>query len=450
MMIWTCLAVEKISELRIFFRSSKSIGVAMRTIECEGKKTMMIYRISNRALRFVSSLIAGMVIATTVLAAPFETLPSFDASAVLGPKAAGSNYKVTSPIRTDGLVRTYNLETPYGQFRVEGDSFFQMRLKELAAIEALSKVEDTKTFRDSFQKSLKAPVNFVGDAITKPVETVERTVSGVGRLFGRVASGVRNVGTSPDNMAQALLGVSSAKREIAIGLGVDPYTDFKPLAERLERAAQASAVGGLTVKGLFLLVPGGAGLAVSSASSASDVADLVRERTPSELRDINRSKLTRAVGGKRSIGLFLDNRNYTPADQTIIAEALFKLRQVRNVNAFLVRAAGIAERSQAVFMRVRAAMLARHHRDVEPFNEFVTIAEIPFCRSNDGKTIGVFPIDDLVWTERTAGLVSRVSGELDSAGQNNGVELFITGKATELSKKELQKFNWSITEQVTR
>lgn len=410
---------------------------------------MMSRSFSIRAVQFTASLIAGVAFSMGVLAEPFEAPPSVDASALLGAKATGSNYTVVSPVGSDGFVRIYNLETPYGQFRVEGDGFFQMRLKELAAIEALAGVEQTQAFQDSFQKALKGPVDFAGNAVTKPVETVERTVTGVGRLFGRVASGVRNVGKSPDNMAEALLGVSGAKREIAIGLGVDPYTDFKPLADHLERAARVSAAGGLTIKGLFALVPGGAGLAVSSVSSASDIVDLVRERTPSELLDINRSKLNRAVGRKKSIDIFLNNRTYTPTDQTIIAEALLGLREVRNVDAFLIRAAGISERSQAVFMRERAVLMARHHRDIEPFREFVTVAEIPFCVSKGGKLTGVFPIDSLVWTDRAAGLIARVSDELAAAGHKGGVDLFITGKATELSKQELQKAGWSITEQVS-
>lgn len=236
---------------------------------------------------------------------------------------------------------------------------------------------------------------------------------------------------------------------LRFALCVAAYTDFEPLAERLERAAQAAPFGGLTVKGLFALVPGGVGLAVSSASAATDVADLVKQRTASELRDINRSRLVQAVGNKQSIGIFLDNQNYTPTDQTIIASALHKFTKVRNVDAFLVRAAGVTERSQAVFMRERARLLARHHDEVEPFEAFETVAEVPFATSASGALIGVFPLDDLAWTERAAALMMQIDGETSADGSINSVKLYITGTATPTSKQELQKFGWLIEETVS-
>jgi hypothetical protein len=406
---------------------------------------MYLADISLHRIAFAAMLVLTLVSATSAIGEEFDTPSSHDPTVLLADKATGANYSVVNPVTSDGFLRIYELETAYGRFRVEGDVFLNMRLKELAAIRALAAMEETEAFQNSFKKALQGPVDFVGDVVTNPSQTVKRTLSGVGRLFNRAASGIRNAGTSPDKLTDSLLGISQAKRQIAVTLGVDPYTDFKPLADRLERAAQVSAAGGLTVRGLFALVPGGIGLAASSASTASSLTNLVRDSTPSELRDINHSKLTRAVGKKRSVNLFLDNDNYTPADQTVIAEALFRLRIVRNVDAYLVWAAGISLRSQAVFIRQRTILLARYHENVTPISEFVASAGIALYRSQQGELIGLFPIDDLAWTQRTAGILKVITQSLDLALEK-GAHILITGTATPRAREKLRDLGWTLTE----
>lgn len=397
----------------------------------------------------LSAFIFGVLSATLVQAQPFEQPQSVNASTLAGIKPSGSNYRIVDPVSSDGYLRIYELETPDGQFRLEGDAFLRLRLRELGAIEALDRMQETKTFQDGFKQAAEAPVDFAESAVTNPGETAKRTVTGIGRLFGRVASGVRNVGKGPDSAAESLLGVSSAKREIAVSLGVDPYSDFEPLAKRLDHVAKVSAMGGLTVKALFSLVPGGADMAVSGVSSASSVADLVKDRTPSELREINRSNLVRAVGKSPSINHFLDNRLYTPTDQTVVAAALFQMRKVRNVDAFLVGVAGVSERAQAVFMIERAALLARHHVNTEPIAEFVAIAGIPFCVTQSGNLLGLFPLDTLAWTEQLAQTVRRIDGERKNLGNSGGVQVMITGDVTPLAKAGLEKAGWSVSDTVS-
>jgi hypothetical protein len=116
-------------------------------------------------------------------------------------------------------------------------------------------------------------------------------MSEVGALFSRIGSAAANVGHDPDNVADSTLGVSPGKRQIAYELGVDPYSDFKPLADALEDMAQVTALGDLTVSGAFMAIPGGAGMAVSYSKTGQEVEQMVLDKTPSELRDTNRAKL---------------------------------------------------------------------------------------------------------------------------------------------------------------
>ena len=379
------------------------------------------------------------------LAAEFEQPPLDDAATLLGARAAGSNFRVANPVQSDGLLHIYEIETPYGPLRVEGDSVLQVRLSELAAITALEKLEATKQFADGLKAAAARPVEFVGDAIDDPVGTLKGTVSGVGRLFKRTASGVRNIGKGQDNVADSLLGVSAAKREIAMNLGVDPYADFKPLADHLERAARAAALGGLTVRGALALIPGGAVAAVSSVSTMSSVADLVRSRTPSELRDINRTRLESAGVSTSTIDLFLDNQAYTPTDQTIFAEAISSLGSIGHVELFVARAAAAGSRDIAIFQRRRAELLSRYNTTVTPLQDFVLVLGIPLTSTKDGRMIALFPFDLVAWTDMTGGLVEALAADLKN---DVPAELVITGSATPLARSQLMQLGWTLTEGV--
>jgi hypothetical protein len=391
----------------------------------------------------LSTLIAAA--APAAMAADFEQPPLEDPPVLLGERAVGANFRVMAPVQSDGLLHIYEIETPYGPLRVEGDEVLQVRLRELDAIRALQSLEATEQFAEGLKAAAAQPLEFVGDAIADPVHAVKGTVSGAGRLFRRAASGVRNVGKGPDNVAANLLGASAARRHIAVELGVDPYTDYKPLADYLERAARASALGGLTVRGALALIPGGTGTVVSSVSIASGVSDLVKAHSPSELRDINRARLGAAGIDNQTIDLFLDNPVYTPTDQTAFVEAVSRLGAVGNLQAFVARAAAAGSRDLAIFQRRRAELLAHYHATVSPLRDFVLVAGIPFTSRTDGRTVAIFPLDMFAWTDMNAALMDALSGE---PAIGAGPELIITGHATPLARSYLNRLGWTLTEGV--
>ncbi len=64
---------------------------------------------------------------------------------------------------------------------------------------------------------------------------MQNTFTGVGNFFGRMSSGMNNAGKTPDDAMSNLLGVTDQRRELAATYGVDPYTDFAPLAAKLQQ-----------------------------------------------------------------------------------------------------------------------------------------------------------------------------------------------------------------------
>ena len=243
--------------------------------------------VARRQLRRSSLALALLVTAAFGVITPPATaleLPKPEpVEKFLGKAAKGPNYTVKPLVRSDGVMRIFDVDTPYGQFSFDGVEFAKLRLHELNAVAALEKMSQSEAFGNAFGRAALGPIKFGADLITNPAGTVERSLNGIGNMFDRVGAGLANTRADRDSMMDSLLGVSDTQRELAVDLDVDPYTDFPPLAQRLKEMAGAMASGGLPIKAGLSLVPGGIGIAVSSVATVSDARDTLRSKTAAQV-----------------------------------------------------------------------------------------------------------------------------------------------------------------------
>jgi hypothetical protein len=397
-----------------------------------------------------ATLIASVVFVTVrAIAAQIEEPSTASAAAILGSPLRGANYESGNAVRSDGFLYIFSLNTTYGSYQIEGRDMLKMRLHELGAITALEQMNKSQAYIDAAKKAAMKPVNLAAGLVTNPVGTVEKSMSGVGELFSRIGSSAANVGHDHDNAVESTLGVSSAKRQIATKLGIDPYTDFKPLADALDDMARVTAFGDLTVSGAFMAIPGGAGMAVSYGKTSEGIGEMVLDKTPSELRDANRTRLTAMGVPGPVIGGFLDNTFYTPTDQTIIVASLVKMKGVANRGLFVTRASQAASRPLALFIRRRAELLADHHNRVEPFADFFEVRGLPLNRTRAGKVVAIVGFDQLVWTKQASDLVAAVDQDIKQGRLGNSVELRMTGAATAEARQGLQERGWTLFENIS-
>lgn len=405
--------------------------------------------------RFILPAIAALTVAWScalapAVAAPIEDVPALSAATILGAQVRGANYHIDDLVRSDGFLQIFSLVTTYGRYQVEGRDMLKVRLRELGAVTALDQMDKSKVYLDAAGKAAMQPVNLATGLVTDPSGTVEKTVSGVGALFGRIGSGVANMGKSRESAADSLLGVSSAKRQIAARLSVDPYTDFKPLAQRLDDVARVMAMGNLTISAAFSAIPGGGGMLVSTSRTTQDVAQMVLDKTASELRDANRAKLTSMGVPAGVTGAFLDNASFTPLDHTIIVAALAKMPGVANRNLFITRASQAPNRDLAFFVRRRAEMIVDYHTGVEPLADFTLVGGLPLNRTRAGKIVGIFPIDQLVWTRQASDFVAVMDRDIRARKLASAVEVRIAGTTTATAKQGLSEYGWMVFEQGAR
>ena len=322
----------------------------------------------------------------------------------------GENYEIVSPVRSDGLLQLFTVNSTYGRFTVAGRQLLNRRVNELSALANLERLNQTELFTQSLAKSAASPVRLGLDLLKNPFGTVEQTVSGVTEAFGKVTAGVANPGRDPDNIAASAIGVSSAKRQLAAELGVDPYTDFKPLADKLDETATTMALGGLAPKAAFTAIGGVTGTALSYTTSAEGMRALIRDKTPAQLVELNRQRLKQIGANERTIAAFLDNKFYTPADQTRLVDALNGLGRIKNRAVYVERAAGAHHRDLAFFLVRRAEMIANYQRTSGGMVvEFASANGFPVNLLADGRALIVAPIDALSWSETPLQALAAIS-----------------------------------------
>lgn len=408
-----------------------------------------------RAAAGSAALIAILAMPTAAPAQQqFERPPQFDINKVRGFWPSGDNYTIKNPVRSDGLLRVFTVETPYGVFTVHGDQMLRMRLNELAALHELDKITNSESYGKALLEAGLSPFKYTGKLITDPAKTVGDTFSGIGTMFDRITSGIANTGKAPGDTLQGLLGITDQRRKLATKVGVDPYTDFEPLDTKLARLSEASAAGGLTVSVAMLAVPVGvAGIVVSNLSTASTlegvrIDELARDRTAAQIFDLNRQALRGMDIEHELIETLLVNRNYTPIDMAVIVASLEAMKSLEGKDAFLTRIAQIDNRTIAYFMRRATEMTRNHQARGANFMRYEILGGYPFMVTRTGRIVGVMPIDALAWTPTTAKAMRESAAAARRLGLSHQVELRITGTATAQAKRELQALNWNVVENV--
>src|SRR5262245_51190754 len=92
----------------------------------------------------------------------------------LGKSAAGANHTVQPIVRSDGVMRIFDVDTPYGKFAFDGVEFTKLRLHELDAVPAIAKMSQSDAFGQAIARVALGPIKSGADLITQPAATVDR------------------------------------------------------------------------------------------------------------------------------------------------------------------------------------------------------------------------------------------------------------------------------------
>ncbi len=385
-------------------------------------------------------------------AANYETPSDRRAAEVLPANLrSGPHFRVQDLVAADGYMLRFTVNSDYGTFLVTGEYGLRKLIKEIQAVGALKKVSKGEAFAQGVRGKAEETMEFTANLVVDPSRTLASVPRGVAKLFDNIAAGLQNPGEPRrDPVGQQLLNVSDAKRKIAYDLGVDVYSSNRVLQNELDGLSKAQALGSL---GMSAVIPygGGAVVGISRMSqTAGEVNRLLRDESPSGLRNINGRKL-QAMGVAPSLAeRFLDHSQLSPRHKTVIAASLEKLYGARGREAFINFALNAHDEDSANFIQNMAEILAAYQQTVSPIQEITAPGNILARAGNDAVLIP-FPLDYGVWTIKAERVVKNTLAGYQKPGQAPPrFELWVTGAVSPLARRQLEAQGIKVTEHVDR
>ncbi len=385
----------------------------------------------------------------------FEELPELKASEILKPELLkGPHHVIRDPVPTASGMNQFTIDSDFGVFEADGNEMLLQRLKEIGAIARLREVSRTDEFKKSLVSAAKSPLNSAKNIARDPAQAISNVPKGIMKFLGRAKETVENVGKGGNddagegNRMKDAIGYSDKKRKIALQMGIDPYSTNPVLQKQLDDVAWASWAGGFTFNVATFPISGPVGAALTVTNLNSTVADLLREKSPSELEQINRATF-RAMGASPSdIERILHGGAFTPTESTTFAVHLKSLNGVANRGAFVkVAAQKSTTEADALFCVYTAALMDQINQKT-PIARIVRLGDFPICVAKDGAIIVALQWDYAAWTPGAAGFTSEVQKLAAQSGQSGHVFVGLSGEVSARLRKELEKRGMTVQDRL--
>ena len=358
----------------------------------------------------------------------------------------GPNYQIEQKVINDGFVNTYRLTTDHGPLKVEGTSLLMERTNELKALSHMQDVEQTDTFAEALKKGASAPVRTAKGLVTHPVDTVSGIASGVGSWFEDIGNAITSDDPHQEGALSAAIGYAAAKRKFAYEYGINPYTRYEPVQDKLTKMARAAVIGGLTPKVAFALIKHPVGTVLKLTSTADTMRQLVRDKSPAELDEINAEKL-KAMGVEDPLAKdFLKSPYFDPQEETLLVGELEAMKNVKDRKNFIKMAVVAPDYKIARYLRERAQMTATYHKKVAPVESIVPVQGVPLLQRKDGVIVVLAPLDHVAWTKKLWLKEGKGSETFNQLPGFSGKEVWITGAFDPVARKALEIQGWKVKE----
>ena len=377
--------------------------------------------------------------------AAFEELPELKASEILKPELLkGPHYVVRDPVATASGMNQFTIDSDFGLFEADGNEMLLQRLKEIDAIARLRDVSRTDAFKKSLVAAAKSPLNSAKNIARDPAQAISNVPKGIMKFLGRAKETIQNVGKGSGedegegSRLKDVMGYSDKKRKIALQMGIDPYSTNTVLQKELDDVAWASWAGGFTFSVATFPVSGPIGAALTVTNLNSTVDQLLREKSPSELEQINRATF-RAMGASASdIERILHGGAFTPTQSTTFAVNLKSLKGVANRGAFVkIAAQKSTTEADALFCVHTAALMNQIHEKI-PIARITMLHDFPICVAKDGTIVVALQWDYAAWTSGAGSFTNDVQKLAAQSGKTPNVFVALSGQVSPRLRQELE------------
>ena len=342
----------------------------------------------------------------------FEAPPTLSAVAILRPEYyQGPNFQVLDPVPTYAGSNAFTIDSDFGVFEANGNQMLMRRVREIAAIAKLREISGTQEFAQAARKAAETPLVVAQNLISNPVGTISGVPQGIWKFLNQAGQSVKEIGegrqSDPGHTAENLIGFSKTKRDIALKLGVDPYSTNEVFQRELNKIAWPAFVGGFAVRLGMGAVTGGAGLALSAANWTSTLIEELRDKSPVDLRLMNLGKLLNMGIAREDAVSFLNNKEISPSVQTILVAALEPLDGTLGRDEFIRQAASSDDEHEALFFQ-QCAQLMTELNATAPLARITQLNGLPVCLTTDGTVVVPIQWDYVSWTPMTERFVTAL------------------------------------------
>lgn len=369
----------------------------------------------------------------------FEQAPVQHASALWPPAILrGDNHAVEEDVTLAGFQRTYRVHSHFGDFEVRGDTLLVTRIREIESLSALHEMSKTAEFAKAVARALNTPFVATWNLVTDPVDTAAGIPAGVARQLAR-GPGLarRDRGELEDPALADLIGFGAKKRELAYLLKVDPYSSNQALQRELNRHAWAVYAGGLP----FNVAPFLRGEKFTEqlwpGAPHPSVRELLRSRSPEQLRTLTGERLEAMGVPEESRERFGRHPWYSPRHHLVIVSALSRLKVTSDRRAFVDVALTAASEADARDFERIAVTLYRYYDRRQPIERLVRLGTLVAAYTAERRLVVPLAADHLVWTLEAERLAQSFLREFPKDLEVRGIELLISGTASERARAEL-------------
>jgi hypothetical protein len=396
--------------------------------------------------------LAFAVGSTAVVAAPYEPAPERPVVVMLdAAQRIADGFHVLDPVRSDGMLNRYEVDTRFGLYAVEGDATLARRRQEFAALAAAGRISDVAVVTGAITTNLGDQLHTVAQAARDPIGLVTGIPQGIGHLFEGAAAQLKELtrrdpnpgptknGSKADQAVDAAhryairyLGVTSAERRWAERLGVDPYTDNEPLRQAIHHLAKVDATTHLGLR----FVPG-----VPYAGDVRRAMDAIYQEDPAVLRARRRAALLGYGLSRDELALFENDLRLTPTRQERLTALAAALDGVAQRDALFRGATGLASDSEAVVYLDSVGLLVGAVTQT-PFARIVVGPRLPTAETPDGRLVVAAAVDAVYWTESVARDFARLRGLLPAESPN--IDLIVGGEVSAAAEAGLTELGFHV------
>src|SRR5215471_5091033 len=427
------------------------------------KQRLIMPRRTHILLLFIMLIVALTCVAQTTqpvevrrAEAAFEELPILNANEILRPEIlTGPHHKVHEEVTTYSGANHFTIDSDFGVFEAEGNEMLVTRINEINAIARLKEVSRTDQYKNALEKAAKSPVAAAKNLVSDPANTIANVPKGIMKFMSRAGESIKGIGknresdTAEGNRMQQVIGYSDEKRKVAIALGVDPYSTNSVLQHELDGIAWASFAGGAAFTLATLPVGGAAGTALTVTEVSGDFNDILKEKSPTDLKMMNRRALLDMGATEKETEKFLNNDAFSPSAQTAFVLNLRSLKGVANRRAF-IRLAGETSSSEtdAIFCVQTAGLMSKLNKEEIPLSRIEVLGDFPICVAKDGTTVVALQWDYAAWTSGAARASDAVEKFAAKPPRNKKVLVALSGQVSPRLRQELEARGQQVKDRV--